>query len=76
MPNITLTFGTKSYTHTVSGADATRLLNAAAATRGVAATADAVCPVLAKEFFQRLKNNALSVERSAASISDIPATES
>lgn len=76
MPDIIVTFGTKSYKHTVSAGDATRILNAVAANRGVTATADAVCPILAREFFQNLKNETIRREVNAAAVVDIPATGS
>tara|TARA_R110000868_G_scaffold53736_1_gene168456 strand:- start:187 stop:417 length:231 start_codon:yes stop_codon:yes gene_type:complete len=76
MPNITLTIGTKSYTHAISAGDAARILNAVAVRLGVAATADAVCPLIAKELFKSLKNEAISTEYKALSVTDIPATES
>ena len=76
MPNISVTFGTKTYTHAVSNGDATRMLNMLAASRGVAATADAVCPVIAREFFLGLKAQTQQRELQGTAIADIPATES
>ena len=76
MPNITLTLGASSYTHTISAGDSTRIISAVAAQKGVAATAAAVCPVLAREFFLSLKRLTQGTEHAAVVISDIPATES
>lgn len=76
MPNISVTFGTKTYTHAVSNGDATRMLNALAAARGIAATADAVCPAVAREFFQSLKEQTQRREIVIQPAADIPATES
>lgn len=76
MPLITVTFGTKSYSHNISNANATRMLNMLSAARGVAATVDAVCPAIAKEFFQSLKSQTMQRELQGTAIADIPATES
>ena len=76
MPNISVTFGTKTYTHAISNGDATRMLNMLSASRGVAATADAICPVIAREFFQSLKSQTMQRELQGTSVADIPATES
>ena len=76
MPLITVTFGTKSHSHNISNGDATRMLNMLGAARGIPATVDAVCPAIAKEFFQGLKSQTQQRELLGTAIADIPATES
>jgi len=76
MPNISVTFGSKTYTHAISNGDATRMLNALSAARGIPATADAVCPAVAKEFFQSLKEQTQRREIALTAGTDISATES
>ena len=76
MPLISLTFGTKTHSHNISNGDATRMLTALAAARNIPATADAVCPAIAKELFGALKSETRQRELSGTSIADIPATES
>ena len=76
MPNISVTFGSKTYTHAISNGDATRMLTALSVQRNIPATADAVCPAVAKEFFQSLKSQTRFYESTLPVIADIPATES
>lgn len=76
MPKITLTLGAATYSHDVSNADATRIINAIATDRGIPATPAAVCPVIARELFQSLKDKTRRAELNAVAVADISATES
>lgn len=76
MPNITLTIGNASWTHAVSSADSTRMLNALCPPRGIAATPAALCQFEAKKLFRSLVAEAKEREQRAVAVPEIPAVES
>ena len=77
MPNITLTIGSNSYTHTVSAGDATRIINALADKRGIPrANTAALTQSIARSFFAQIKSEVQGNELAATAPADIPVTES
>lgn len=76
MPKITLTIGTASWSHDVTAQNATRIVTILAANRGIPATAEAVCPVIARELFRSIKSEVQEKEQRSVPVADIPATES
>ena len=77
MATIALQLGGTTTTFTITAGQATRIINAAAARRGLnPAVIPPIAQAIARDFMRDLKEQTAAQERSATVIADIPHTES